>query len=637
MATGQSFNTNRRIGSAKAHEFSLVDGFKFGYRSREDITTLPPGVMVQGSQNVLTNVNGRIQVRQGFTLDGQSSAVIASFLGAYDWDRHTGDQRNLRAGFLTIAGNDGKLQFRYVASAGDKWNGNTFTAGQVFWIDLLTSLTSTNFNFAEYWDTTEVAGFLNFVNGAPSISQWSGGVVTMASATSNTLTKTGTTTWAEEGFYTTGTRSILVNGVTATYSGGESTTTLTGVSVDFSAVAANTVVFQEVTTTLNSSMTGLPLAENDIISVLNNQTYVGSLKDATIYISKVDNYLDYSFSTPRVVGEGALATLDAPAVGFIPQEDAMYITAGKSFWYETQLTLSADLSGEAFNVVKLKTTAQEAAQSQSLITKIKDNVAFVSNEPIVKALGRLANVVLTPQMTDLSNSIVNDMNNYDFTDGNAFYFRNFLYVSVPQNGVVLVYNMTDPSNPYWEAPQVLPVGKFAIIGGELYGHGYNVSETYKLFDGYNDNGKSMDAIVLFSFQNEGVRSTFKSMNEFYIEGYVASNTTLTLGIQYDIDGCATSTSFDLDGSDTQFVCIPSDSTSLGKSSLGKQGLGTNAIITSSSTSLPPKFRWIPTFPRTDFFEFQPSFESSGIDLNWQLIAFGGNTSFSTNYPVKITN
>ncbi len=383
-------------------------------------------------------------------------------------------------------------------------------------------------------------------------------------------------------------------------------------------------------------MTSLPLTQNDLISVLNNQIYVASLRDATIYISKVDNYLDYSFSSPRAVGEGALATLDSVPVGFIPQEDAMYITAGKAFWYETKLTLSADLSGEAFDVVRLKTVGLEAAQSQSLITKIRDNVAFVSNEPIIKALGRVANVVLTPQMTNLSDSIINDMVNYDFSNGNAIYFQNFLYVSVPNDGVVLVYNMTDSKNPYWEAPQLLPVGKFAIIQGELYGHGYDVSETYKLFTGYNDNGKSMDAKAVFSFQNEGVRSSLKSMNAFFVEGYIEPNTTLNLNIQYDIDGCATFTSFSLDGSDGQFVCLPADSTSLGKSSLGKQGLGTNFSVSSSSI-LPPKFRWSPTFPRTDFFEHQISFETSGIDLRWELIDFGGNASFSSNYPVKITN
>lgn len=636
MAQGQSsYGSTRKLSAAKAHEFSLVSGFKNGYRAREDITTLPPGVLVKGSQNCVTNVNGRVQIRQGYTLDGQADSTIASWLGSADWLRHTGDTRNLRSGLLTN-GTDGKLQVRYVANAGDYYNGTTFTQDQTYWIDLLANLTSVAFNFAEFWSVTEVSGFLVFVNGAPSISEWSGGITTLLSTTANTITKTGIEFWAEEGFYTTGTRKVTINGTEYTYTGGEATTTLTGVTPDPSAEPINSVIFQTVKTTLNSAMTDMPLEHNDIISNLQNQIYVGSLTDNTMYISKVNDYTNYSFSSPRLVGEGALATLDAALVGFIPQENAMYITAGRDYWYETVLTLSADLSGEAFEVDRLKTVALEASQSQSLITKIKDNVAFVSNEPIVKSLGRVDNVVITPQMTDLSYSIVDDMNEYDFTDGNAFYFRNYLYISVPKSSVVLIFNMTDPSNHYWEAPQILPIGRFAIIDGELYGHGYNVAETYKLFTGYNDNGKSMDMKMVFSFQNEGIRSTFKSMNAFYVEGYITSNTELTLGIQYDIDGCATSTSFTLKGNNSQFVCTPGDSTSLGKSSLGKQGLGTNFSV-SSSSGLPPKFRWIKTFNRVDYFERQVSFETIGIDQRVELLAFGGNANMSDNIPVKITD
>ena len=34
----------RKLGQAKAHEFSLVSNYKYGYRNREDVTNLEPGV-----------------------------------------------------------------------------------------------------------------------------------------------------------------------------------------------------------------------------------------------------------------------------------------------------------------------------------------------------------------------------------------------------------------------------------------------------------------------------------------------------------------------------------------------------------------------------------------------------------------
>lgn len=621
---------------SKAGEYEIVNDFKYGYRNREDITNLPEGVLVVGSQNVLTNVSDRIASRKGFTLDGQASTNQGGFPSSYDWSRHTGDERNIRVGLMTSAGNDGKYQCRYVASAGDYYNGTTFTADQVYWIDIITGLTSVNLNFAEFWDfTTEKKGFLLSVDGSSNITEWSGGITTLSARTANTITKTGTSTWAEEGFYTAGTRKVKINGTDYTYTGGEGTTTLTGVTPSPIAEPLNSVIFQTVRVTANSSMTSIPSTfANSLIANLRNQIYIGSLVDNTVYISAVNSYTNYAFSTPRAVGEGALATLDSPPIGFIPQEDKMYVTAGLDYWYETSFQLSSGLTRESFQIIRLKTGSQQASQSQAMITKMKNDVVFISNEPTMDTLGRVQQVVLTPQATNLSDPIKLDFDSYDFTDASIFYFQYFIYVAIPNSNVVRMYNVV---KGYWEAPQILPVGRFAVIGGELYGHGYGVSETYKLFNGYNDNGKSMEAIAMFSFMNYGTRTALKAFNKFYSEGYISANTTLTLGIQYDVDGCSTNTSYDIIGSNTALVCLGSatDDSSLGKISFGKRALGGSSTFTSSS-SLPPKFRWIQTFPKKDFFEYQPSFYSVGIDQRWEILAFGGVKDLSVNIPVKIT-
>ncbi len=78
------FATNRRIAAAKTKEFEIIASFALGYRNREDITKLPPGVLVVGSQNVLTNVSGRVGIRKGYVLDGQPADQ--SFLLQEDQD-----------------------------------------------------------------------------------------------------------------------------------------------------------------------------------------------------------------------------------------------------------------------------------------------------------------------------------------------------------------------------------------------------------------------------------------------------------------------------------------------------------------------------------------------------------------------
>ncbi len=596
--------------SGGGQNFTIVSNFKLGYRNREDVTNLPPGVLVAGSQNVLTTTEERIGVRQGYTLDGQSNTDIAPILSSYDWDMHIGEERHLRAGFNTT-GSNGKLQYRYVTSG-----------GTVTWRDLMTSLTSVEFNFTTFWDfNTEKKDFVLFVDGSSNIYEWSGGLATFASATINTITIQGTETIPELNFYNLAPfGSIVIDGIDYAYTG-VSGLTFTGVTPDptLGGHAVGAIIHQKVKTTANSSMTSIPATfGNALIGNLRNQIYIGSLTDRSVYISAVNDYTDFSFTSPvRAVGEGALVTLDGTPTAIIPQEDKMTISAGKDQWYETRFTLSSNLADESFEVVRLKTASRQAARSQAATAKTRNDIVFISFEPTLNTLGRVKNVVLTQQAEDISNSIKNDFDFYDFTYSSVAYFRDFIYVAVPTEGIVRIFNIV---NNFWEAPQILPISRFAIINGELYGHSYQVGETYKLFTGYNDNGNPISAKAVFSFNNYGTRTTKKGTNEFYSEGYLDLNTTLTLGKQYEIDGCARMTSYNLAGT-SSLVCNFSSDASLGKVSLGKNPLG-SSLNQTDPNGLPPKFRWIQTFGEQYFYEEQITFSSNGVDQRWELLAFG---------------
>jgi hypothetical protein len=611
-------------------KFELIKKFK-GYNNKEDKTTLPAGVLVPPSQNVIINTSGRIEIRKGYEIDGQADTTLAPILSATPidgWVTHFGTTHHLRAG------ND-LLQFRYVASAGDYYEGTLLTADQVVWVDLLTSTASNYFNFADFWDSTNLISKLLFVNGESEVNEWTGGVANFASATVNTITKQGTTTWAEAGFYTTGTHSITINGTDYQATGGWGTTTLTGVTPDPTTAGHDVgeIVFQKVETTANTSITGVPnTMENDLISVLTNQIYLASFKNRSVYVSKINNLTDFSFSSPRLVGEGALLTLDANPVALYPFEGEMYVSAGKSEWYQTSFRISSDNSAEALTIDRLKTAPQQATQSQALVGGIKNNVAFVSNEPTLDELGRILNKDVVVQSANMSDDIKNDFNSYDFTDGAVAYDRYNIYITVPVESKMLIYNIQEE---WWETPQILPFSRLYRVGSDLYAHSYSNPESFKIFTGYNDNGKSMEAKAVFSYENSGDRANLKNFDEFYSEGYIDSNTTLIRGIKYEIDGCATETTFDLDGGDSKVVCIRDSNASLGKDSLGKKPLG-GELELSASTDLPPKFRAIKTFPKTDYYEYQASFSSIGVDQRWELLTFGANVvqSPSDNVAIK---
>ncbi len=252
---------------------------------------------------------------------------------------------------------------------------------------------------------------------------------------------------------------------------------------------------------------------------------------------------------------------------------------------------------------------------------------MVTNEPAFEYLGRVENITITPQTTNISDPIKIDFDQYDFTGGSVYSYRRFLYVTVPTQGLIRIFNLTTRA---WEAPQNIPITSFYTVQGALFGHSSITSESYELNVGFADrvypgfNGQPIQAIANFSYQNFGTRTTLKNQNEFYIEGYINRDTTLNCEINYELDGCMSTQSFQLLGSDPIAVCLPIDEASLGKNSLGKIKLGGD--IPNSIQNLPPKFRVIKTFNRYNFYECQFSFSILGIDQRFELIAFGTNAT-----------
>jgi hypothetical protein len=468
------------------------------------------------------------------------------------------------------------------------------------------------------------------VAGDSNMYYFSGGITTYASCSTNTITKQGTTSWAEEGFLTSGTTTIRVlddTGVwrTLTYTGGETTTTLTGVTQDPTSytITAGNMIIQGVRTSANTPASAF---DNDLIEVLNNQVYVGDLQRRDIYVSTVGNYTTYTYASPRTVGEGALLTLDECPTAFVVQEDSMYIST-RNQWYLTNFTLSEDIQNESLTIKRLLTSPLQGAINQGSVLKAKADIYFVSNEPSIDSLGRVENIPTT-ESASLSSNISNYLNGINTANCQGMYWRDDFYFTFPEESIVLKY---DIQNKYWEAPLILPVSRFAIIDGWLCGHSNSNNETYKLFDGYNDNGNAIEAIAKFSYLNYGNRHHQKNFTEWFTEGYIASNTVLNLDLYFDYDGYTSKRSFEIDGNDDDILFKSLADSSLGKNSLGKQPLGTTTTTVNDLN----KFREIETMDKDDFFEIQPVYYTNDIDQKWEILCFGGDVQMSTSDNSKI--
>jgi len=591
-----------------AEKYKLLSQFG-GYFTKLDKTNIKEDkiYLVSPSQNVLVNDGEKVATRGGYTLLGAANTATTGIESSYVWVTSSGDEIPLR-------GYDDELEF-YVGTV----DSIAFNA----WYRLKASWSAVDFQFAPWWDTTPNFDLLLFVVGDDNIYDWTGAITTLKSATANTITKNGTTTWAQERFSTAGTRKVIINGTEYTYTGGENTTTLTGVTPDPSAEAANSLVYQTVRTNADQPAAN---AVNDVIAVLENHVFLGNLALKEVSVSANDDFTDYTFSTPRVPGEGELLVLDSPTVGFISQEREMWITAGKDDWYVTQfeqLDVGSTLT-ETLKVRKLKTGPQQAAISQNLITKIKTGVVYVSNELSLDVLANIENPVAVP----LSDPIKPDFDDETFAGGHAIFYKGSIYVSAPANSKAFIY---DVIRKYWQPPQVLPVNFFFIYGGDLYGHSANNPETYKLFDGTNDNAKSFKATAAFSYRSYGPRFAYKNIDEWATEGYTSSNTELILTLNFDYGGFTQSLQKTISGRDERILFESLEGGSLGVSPLGDASLGDSE----SEMSVLSKFKVIHTFPKQDFFEIQAIYETDDVDRQWQILAFGGNAEFSKNMPITI--
>jgi hypothetical protein len=639
--------SNAKISKKANHkdgEYNLVKG-PFPYHAREDQTILPANTLISPSRNVVNNTASRLQLVRGYVLDGVGSTVIDSgILSNYDfYPSFTTSVRNMRAGFLTSAGNDGILQYRYVTGT-----------STVNWVNLATGLTSLNYSFeGNYYDTTEGEKLLLFVNGSNNIFEWNGAVTTFASATATTVTLQGTNTWKGLGFYTVRTpRSIVINGVTATYTGGEGTTTLTGVSVDFSATAVGSIIHQAVITNPISAFTAFPatFGPTVIASGRKNQLYVGASNSNALYISKVNDFKTYSFTVPvRLISEGALIILDAPPVKFIAQEvhgDAlaydMWVSTGKDRWAIIRSIVTTDNTAEILDYIRVKSASLQGTQTERLCTKMKNHIVFIGNDNVCNALGYIS-FQFVPVIQDLSYTIINDMNGYDFTNGSIFYHKNYIYVAVPKSGLVRIYNMTDQTkeqysnyNPqeqvgsdqpfFWEAPVTYPVSGFYVVNGEIYGHGFNTSESYKLFTSGSFNGQLIDANASLAFTDLNDRTQSKGSNEVWVEGYIKQNTNINVSVNEDLDAFQTSQVSIINGSDNTIVGYGAGSHALGKDPLGSRPLGGTLTTTNP---IPAWFHVVKTYVQNSYYLEQLSFSTRGVDLDWQLITFGTNATMTT--------
>lgn len=622
-------------------DIDIISSFG-GYVSAKDKTNVAKNVLVRGSKNVYKKDSGTIAVRPGLKRRGASDETIAGIASSYEWYTSLGATRVLRIIEETVAGNDGKLQVE--------------AADASTWYDLMTGMSETRAVFDTWWDNTEKKDRVIFVNHEDSLKHWSGGVAEAAPQVAGgaTLTKADTsTTWAQDGFATNtaGEKKFKIAGSATeyTYTGGESTTTLTGITPALPTINAGDIVLQSVITEASTPAAGF-LA--DFIRTVNNQIYVGSYTSRLVYISNDTDFTDFVVPTPREPGDPDLLTLDNAGKGIGIRDGKAHVSAGLSDWYIVsfnQITVGTTLTEQTI-VDKQKVANLSAAYAHEFIDMVGDDIVYLSQDQQLRVFGTFRNIS-TPKYPSLSQQIKEELQQEDFTGGHLRSVGDFIYITAPVNNKVYLHqtreSVSDEGNivadRFWHPPQEWYATRLAVIGGVEFVHSSQNPQLYQVWNTEQWHDDSPDDVPVpyegrmkMSYRSHGRRQGILTFDKVYYEGYILSNTTLKTEILYDYLGAS--------GENLYYLNKPGEEAALfdqaGRFGLGGDLVGEQTLgggITETGEQNLPKFRIIVGTKKTDCFEYEIDIFSDEADSRWEILAMGTNATQSPRQAVFIKN
>lgn len=585
-----------------ARKFKVTNQFP-GYTHQIEDTNVNPDYLGVGSKNVINTIEGSLTSRSGYKVAGSVGAV-GGIKNAFSY-------RTSRGIYHTIRKAGTEMLFLDIDTSG--------TTTVYSWIAFATGLAlGTRPDFDVVTDTTAKINNLIFVDGVEdNVYLWTGAVTKIASNTATTVTKEGSATWASLGFPATG--NVRLGGTLYAYTGGSTTTTLTGLTA-LPALTVGSYAVDEVRVITPSGL-NIDNYTLDSIGVFRNQVYYGSSKSTIVKISKATSVSDFSASSPRAIGDGNELNLDDVVQGFLAGKKSMLIFGQENSIFEIRYTASATQTTEIFEVERFETAPQEGLVSRDAKIITLSGIVYINKEKTIKELSFVQNLVDTRQ-PPLSDIIKKDTDSYIYDDATTAIWDRHTLFAIPKSNVLLMYNQ---QKKFWQPPvsfRGATIGCMSVLeDGTLMGHDYFTDTSYILFTGTDDNGNDIESVAAFPYNNFGSRYNKKKMSTYVQDGYITVVGELKLHIDYEYQG-------------VQGVLDKVIKSSLGgnyvyyneeDSGLGHKHLGATSL--SGSSLNPPvtdrRFRLGFPFPPKDFYEMKVKYSMTGVG-QWKLVAHGSD-------------
>lgn len=444
-------------------------------------------------------------------------------------------------------------------------------------------------------------------------------------------------TWKSARFLSTiSGRSIVYQGISYAYTGGENTDTLTGLSA-FPAVSAGDPVWQasDIIPLPSSITSPFPLFYPDLIGVQLNIVSLASTKSQMTFGSETSDYTNFTLTDPRASGDPYQQPLtDGCCTCIVPVDstsdtlntlNTLVFGSGLDSFDQIDFHMSQDNTQELLRIVRYKTAKGAGLISKGAICPIKGTTVYISREPALDTLS--SSSLESPEgkkNVPISDPIKTDFDTYDFTSAHLIYWKRALYIALPAHGLVLIYDMM---RSLWQPPQTIPVSRLAIINDQLYGHSSIANETYQLFTGTNDNGVGIPQIARFAYNNGGTRQRLKNLSEYWTDGYITANGELDYTIYFGYGGANGTASMTILGNDAAVVDMQ-DATPIGDEQFGEVPFGGSPFnpingLPGAGTPL-QRFMQIDTASPNDYAEHFVEYRMNTMDAQFALVAHGSD-------------
>lgn len=597
ITTGQLSGLNEAtFGSMDGGQWFIQDKFT-GFKTKADASKIDEGANPNG-QNTLINDGDRISVRDfGNTLLGNASTTEESIDSLHTFRRRDGENIMLRSHGTFL---------------------EYFEEGNDTWEILISTSTSSHYDFADYNINTDLRSLVYFGNGVNNFSRWGGAHVLIGSAgATSTATFIQTDTTTGLGFPATG--NITYCGQTIAYSA----VTATGFTVA-SAHACD-------------GDRGLALAveeypdspKGNIYLVANNRLFIAGIASTTqaVYFSK---YGDATLFTGATLITDA--TADSPGIFNLGEGGGgvtgMVLDEGSVYIFKKSIIYKATLDGDGlYTLVPLKPfdgKSQTTGSTGSVFTG-GNGVFFTTPDKQIMNLSRVDGVDY-PQIKPISDVIKPTIQSLNFASSTGIFFQNNAYISAKSgedslsNDTVFLWNDTVGA---WESPIVgWNASVFTIYddgtGEALYFGDSRIAQTYKVTETALDNELGVTANWRSKQFNFGTPHQLKELDNFYIEGYISDNTTLSISLLFNENGYTQTYTAEFVGTEEGFLYNAADFNLFGFSPFGYERFG------SSDSSDNNKFRIYlnKNLKRIPFYNVQLELASDGVSQSWEVTNFG---------------